>query len=186
MTDTRRHLLTPEAQPTGVSYSEFIFWAATLKVFTVEDLCDTMGVSPHVAQRGITALLWHGICEDTGDLSSAGDPIISYVPLPPGPNEHPTQAPEWRTCQQDLVPPGRGLPIRLVDNTKRRNLMQGTGGTRLQVRNRDRAWEKAEQAKLDRAERQRQQRNAEKQGRVNKQKGKTRTFMVDRKGDVES
>lgn len=183
--DEHRHPLVPQdsASEAGVTYAEVRDWAWWLQLFTVDDLADSMMCDRSIAQRGINALLWHGICFDTGEEID-GDPVISYVPLPPGPREHPTRAPEWRTCVQDLVPPDRGKPVRLVDNTKRRDAMQGTGGARVRIRQRDKAYEAMEAAKQTRRERQAKKRQDELQGRINRQKGKTKTHAVDRNGKV--
>jgi hypothetical protein len=183
MSVVEHHDLVPATQPeSGVTYSEIRDWAVWLDLFTASDLAYSMGCSDEVAQRGINALLWHGICEDTGGIDTMGDPIIGYIPLPPGPNEHWTGAPEWRTCVQDLIPPHRGMPIRLIDDTKRRNQMQGTKGARLRIKQRDKAYETQLAANEKRAEEQKRRKQNEAQ--VNKQKGKTKTFAVDKTGKV--
>jgi hypothetical protein len=179
MLSERRSDLSPASSSFGVTYSEIRDWAWWLQMFTAADLADAMGVSHWVAERAVTALLWHGVCEDTETVDGLGERVISYVPLPPGPREHATQAPEWRTCTQDLVPPHRGMPVRLVDNTERRNQMQGTGGARIRIKQRDAAYEAMQAAKEERVMQQRAKIDKEKQGKTNKQKGKTRTHAVE-------
>src|SRR3954469_13212204 len=96
-----------------VTYTEVRWWAIYLDTFTASDLADAMAVSRPVAQRFIRALLWHGICEDTGDELDGeygSEPIISYVPLPPGPNEHETQTPVERLVGYTDVIEVRGMP----------------------------------------------------------------------------
>lgn len=179
MSVVEHHALTPEARgETGVTYSEVRDWAWWLQVFTASDLADAMACDVSIAQRGINALLYHGTCYDTGD-EIGQESIISYTPLPPGPTHHFTHPPEWRTCVQDLVPPHRGMPVRLVDNTKRRDQMQGTGGARIRIKQRDKAYEQMQAAIESRKEAQAQRRARELQGQTNKQRGKTKTHVVD-------
>jgi hypothetical protein len=69
----------------GATYAEVRRWAVWLKMFTADDLAQAMGVSVAVGERGIKALLWHGICRDTGDTLPGPDgpqALIEYVPLP--------------------------------------------------------------------------------------------------------
>lgn len=152
----------------GPTYAEARQWIVWLQVFTPGMLADSMGVHEEVATKFIKAAIWHGIIESTGDHINGSGPaedIYSYVPLPPGPNVHWTGTPEWLAvagCYADA--PRRGVPVRLVDNTDRRNAMQGTGGARIRIRNRDRAYEAMQQSKMDRAERARQKQKAKSQG----------------------
>jgi hypothetical protein len=143
-----------------VTYDEIRWWAIYLDTFTASDLADAMGVDVSFGEKGVKALLWHGICEDTGEELDGpfGLPerVISYIPLPPGPKEHETKPPEWRStpgCYE--LAPVRGMPIRLIDNTERRNQMQGTGGARLRVKQKDRAYERMQEALRKRAEKNR-------------------------------
>ena len=48
-------------EQTSVTYAEVRTWAIWLDRFTASDLADVMGVSYEVGQRGVNALLWHGI-----------------------------------------------------------------------------------------------------------------------------
>ena len=152
----------------GPTYAEARMWIRWLNIFTPSDLADAMAVHQEVASRFVKAALWHGIIEDSGDSINGSGPreqIYHYKPLPPGPKVHATMTPEWLAtpgCYAEA--PARGLPVRLVDNTQRRNLMQGTGGARLRVKNRDRAWERMQQAKMDRSERDRQKARAKSMG----------------------
>jgi hypothetical protein len=145
----------------NVTYSEIRSWAVWLHTFTASDLADAMGVDLYWGQRGIKALLWHGICEGTGEFLDGPDgpeEIISYKPLPPGPNEHPHgPLPEVIAVVQMggfeiLSPRGQAVRIR-TERQMRRSL--STPGARQHHRNRERAWERAEQAKMERAEQQR-------------------------------
>lgn len=142
----------------AVTYVEVRWWAVWLDKFTARDLADAMGVSLEVGERGVKALLWHGICEETGVVWEGPDGperVIGYKPLPPGPRDAFTHTPEWKTtpgCYAEA--PVRGLPIRLVDNTDRRNMMQGTGGSRVRIKNRDKAYQRMQDAVAARREKQ--------------------------------
>lgn len=101
----------------GATYAEVRRWAVWLKTMTARDLAAVMGVTLEVAERGVKALLWHGICEDTGDTLSGPDGperIISYVPLPAGPREHVTLTPPERIVgyTEILSPRGRQVSFR--------------------------------------------------------------------------
>lgn len=146
-----------------VTYVEIRWWARYLRVFTASDLADAMGVDLSVGERGIKALLWHGIVDDTGeeiDGPGGSEQVVEYAPLPPGPKTHetPHTPPPW------MLPPElashrihtpRGMPVRLVDNTDRRNQMQGTGGARIRIKQRDKAYERMMEAKAKQAEKNR-------------------------------
>lgn len=103
---------------TGITYAEIRTWAIWLETFTAQDLADTLGVPLEVGERGVKALLWHGICEDTGDRirGRAGtEPIIRYIPHVPGSPPRPKHPPpevvlyfEWGG---DPLKMPRGMPV---------------------------------------------------------------------------
>lgn len=101
------------AADTGrATYAEVRRWAVWLECFTARDLANAMGVNLEVGRRGVKALLWHGICEDTGDAVSGPEgpeAIISYVPLPPGPREHVTEVPPERIVGYTEILSRRGV-----------------------------------------------------------------------------
>lgn len=78
-----------------VTYDEVRQWARWLIIFTARDLADAMGVDVSVGERGVRALIFHGICERTGELPGPDGPedVIEYLPLPPGPTHRPRQTP---------------------------------------------------------------------------------------------
>lgn len=159
--EQRAHPLTPQADqsPSGVTYSEIRDWAVYLDYFTAEDLAASMGVNIEIGVRGVRALLYHGICEDTGEtleIDGRELAIVHYVPLPPGPKEHWTGPPEWRTCDQDLVPPNRGLPVRLVKENRR---LQSLPGERHRMMLREKRYEAMEQARAAAQAKQARKRN---------------------------
>jgi hypothetical protein len=135
-----------------IRYSEFRDWAVLLRLFTPSILADSMAVDEAVAQRGVRALLWHGIVRETGDFCWNGhgeEPILEWVPLPPGPTEHPTKAPEWVVCGGQDAPPSRGLPVRLWD-TKVDRRDRSRPGQAHQYRLRQKRFEEMERIREER------------------------------------
>lgn len=158
-TATRPHILTPVRAPagSGVTYHEVRSWAVWLQVFTASDLADALGADLSIGERGVRALLYHGICTDTGDVIDGPDgseAIVAYVPLPPGPNEHETAPPEWARwpAYSEVMSP-RGLPVRIRTQRDLRGGMS-TPGSRQKLRNRERAYQRQEEARERRAEEQ--------------------------------
>lgn len=127
-----------------------------------------MGVNEEIGETAIRAASWHGIIRPAGysvETSAGPEEVFEYVPLPPGPTEHWTdRTPEELVGYTEVLCP-RGLLVRLVDNTDRRNLMQGTGGTRLRVKRRDAAYHAMEDAKRKRAVKEKEKRDARNQHR---------------------
>lgn len=142
----------------GVTYVEIRWWARWLEIFTASDLADAMGVDVSVGEKGIKALLWHGLVEDTGEFLEGPfgllERVVEYKDprLLPGPKLHPVQTPPEKLVGYTEVLCVRGLPIRLIDNTERRNMMQGTGGGRIRMKLKDARFDAMQQAKMDRAE----------------------------------
>lgn len=156
------------ATPEQVTYGEIRMWARWLGMFTASDLADAMGVDHEVGLKGIRALLWHGLVSETGDELDGyygAEAIVEYNDprLLPGPTQHPVgRLPEHIAVSEMggwLLYDRRGLPVRLLDNTSRRNLAQQAGsGNRLRMKLRDARFEAHQQAQLDRAEKDRQRR----------------------------
>jgi hypothetical protein len=144
----------------GPDYTEARLGFTILRVFTPSDLADLLGTDTELASRFIHAGCLHGILTDL-DVSINGsgpaEGLYEWKELPPGPTHHFTREPEWKSTPgcYELAPRNRGLPVRLVDNTKRRDMMQGTGGARLRVKNRDRAYERMMEAIEKRAQKNR-------------------------------
>lgn len=145
--EAHRHALQPEAATgVGVTYSEVRDWAVWLNVFTATDMADAMGVDEAVGRRAVLALLWHGICEETGEVIN-GYPLIRYKPLPPGPREHPHEPAEWETCDKEILSP-RGMPVRIRAGLHWRQRMKGGKGADL--KRQEREWVRQQQRKKDR------------------------------------
>lgn len=142
------------AEPASVTYAEVRAWSVILQVFTISDLAYSMAISEEIAERGIRALLYHGIVESTGDWIDSQE-ILRYVPLPPGPNEHETGTPPWMLwpCGSEILSP-RGLRVRIRTQRDQRGTMS-TPGARRRLRDNERAYQRQEEAKARRAEEQR-------------------------------
>lgn len=150
-----------------VTYAEIRTWARWLGSFTPSDLADAMGVDASVGERGVKALLWHGICQDSGVQvydRSGEEPLIEYVPLPPGPREHATEVPPERLVGYTEVLSPRGMPVRIRTERMMRQTLS-TAGARQFHKNRQRAYERQQEANRARAERDRRRRIMVSQGR---------------------
>lgn len=143
----------------AVTYAEVRQWIYWLRLFTTSDLADAMGVNYEVADQFVFAAEIHGIILDTGDTLNGkewGDePIFSYKPLPNGPRFAFTYPPEWRTTTGVYeLAPVRGRPIRIRTNedARRHGSLPGQGH---QYRLREKRYARMEDAKRERAEKQR-------------------------------
>lgn len=137
-------------------YSEARDWFGWLGMFTPGMLADAMGVDDTVADRMVLAGEFHGIIYDTGDRVNGTwrgeQPLFGYVPLPPGPTEHPTETPPERLAgYTDIVCP-RGEPVRIRTDRDTRRLMS-TPGARSKVLQREKRYEKMMETQRQRAER---------------------------------
>jgi hypothetical protein len=141
-----------------VTYNEVRRWARWLGVFTYEELADALHVHPEVGRRMVKALIYHGICEDTGDLLPAleGDgeiAVIEYIPIPWRIWPRDKRPPEWKStpgCYE--LAPVRGLPVRIRSDKKHgRQMAQGSGGGRLRLLNAEKRYQAQVQAREKRA-----------------------------------
>lgn len=146
----------------GPTYAEARSWFVLLDEFTVSDLADSMAVDWFVAERFVTAAIWHGIVQDTGDsVNGSGPPesTFRYVHLVNyrGPRYQPPKdspPPEWKNtyigCYTEILSP-RGMPVRIrTDKDARR--MGSTPGQGHQWRLREKRFQEAEAARRARAE----------------------------------
>lgn len=144
----------------GPTYAEARQWIVWLRNFTPSDLSDSMAVHPEVAMKFIKAAVWHGIIEDSGDQINGTGPaesIYSYVPLPPGPKEHLTWTPEWRSTEgcYSWAPRNRGMPVRI---RKENQKASSTAGQGMKWKLRDRRFQEMEAARAAAKESQRNKR----------------------------
>lgn len=147
----------------GPDYEEARDWIVILQAFTATDLARVMGVHRGLAERFVMRALWHGVAEDTGQTmngSGPAEPLYAWAPLPPGPRWHPRgETPEayaYRTMGGDPLRVPRGMPVRLVDHSDRRQKMQIAGGGARRMKDRDRAYDRMQAAVAARKERNRQ------------------------------
>lgn len=141
-----------------LDYAEARAWAVWLDSFTASDLASSMGVPSIAVQGFLIGLLFNGTIEDSGDRipgPSGMEPIYSFVPLPPGPNEHPYETPEWLATPgvYDMAPV-RGMPVVLENREKERQLMS-IPGARHKHKLRKLARQRQDDAVRERANRQR-------------------------------
>jgi hypothetical protein len=141
------------ASSPGVTYAEIRTWCRWLHTFTASDLADAMGVDYEVGVRGVKALIWHGIVFDTGDEIDGPygpEAIVEYAPLPPAPTHHPKGTPPEVIAVSQmggwLLYDQRGLPVRIRSERDMRKILS-TSGARSHHVNRERAYERQEEAR---------------------------------------
>lgn len=128
----------------SASYAEARSWIDWIRVFTPSDLADTMVVDLTVAERFIKAAEWHGIIRNTGDFDGR-EYIYEYVPLPPGPRNHPHKEPPEKVVGYDEVLCARGMPIRIRTERDMRRILSTSGARSVHVR-REKAYKKQQEA----------------------------------------
>lgn len=130
--------------------------ARWLGVFTAQDLADALRVPVELGDQFITALLWHEMVHETDDWVEGPhgvETIYELEPLPPGPNQRPRHTPPEISAVREfgglLLYDLRGLPVRIrTERDQRRSL--STPGARQVHRNREREYERMQQAKAQR------------------------------------
>lgn len=108
-------------QPT---YAEAVAWARWLEVFTALELSESMAIAPQLALRFVKALVWNGSVRPVDALMNGHGEldIVEYIPLPPGPSEHPHETPpELATPGVYSETPRRGLPVSMSAGRSRRS-----------------------------------------------------------------
>lgn len=149
------------AQPknTALTYAEVREWAVILGTFTASDLAREMGVDHDTGVRSVNALCRQGMCVNTGDMLDGPhgyEPIVTYVPPPPGPSSRPKAVDpvQQAISQAGRITVQRGDPVRI--RTHRDNARSlSTPGSAQKHKNRDREYNKQQEAKAARAEEQR-------------------------------
>lgn len=141
-----------------VTYTEMRWWARTLQAFTASDMANVMAVHYDIGVKAIRALCWHGICEETGediDGPFGLEPIVYYLPLPPGPTHHPHyELPEHSAVREMgglLLYDVRGQPVRIRTERQMRKSLSTPGARQMHV-NRERAFQAQELARAQAAE----------------------------------
>lgn len=162
------------AQPkhTGLTYDEVREWAVLLGMFTASDLANEMGVDLDTGRRCVNALCRDGICANTGDMLDGPhgyEPVISYLPPPPGPSSYDGGPDPVQTAisQAGRISVQRGLPVRIRTERKSRRGMS-TPGQRQKMKNQEREYKKQVTARAKRADEQKSR--AQKDPKWKKQK----------------
>jgi hypothetical protein len=156
--------MSAQATHSALTYDEIREWAVILGAFTASDLARAMGVDLEVGERAVNALCLQEICVNTGDMLDGPhgyEPVIEYVPPPPGPTRYDAGPdPVEQTIRQaGKIAVERGTPVRIrTERQMRRSL--STPGARQHHLNRDRNYQRMEEAKEKR--RQAQQAKAQK------------------------
>lgn len=149
------------AQPkyTGLTYDEVRDWARELGTFTASDLAFEMGVDHATGVRCVNALCRQGVCAGTGDHLDGPrgyEPIVTYVPVPPGPTSY-DAGPDpvaQAISQAGRIVVARGEAVRIRTERKNRRGMS-TPGQRQKMKNQEREYKKQVTAREARAEEQR-------------------------------
>jgi hypothetical protein len=157
----------------ALSYDEIREWAVILGAFTASDLARAMGVADEIGQRAVTALCTQGMCVNTGDMldgPSGYEPVIEYVPPPPGPTSYDGGPdPVAQAVRDARIEVDRGTPVRIRTERKMRRSLS-TPGARQMHKNRERAYQRQEDAREKR--RQAQKANAQKEPKYKRKKKK--------------
>lgn len=145
------------AQPAPrLTYDEIREWAISLVRFTASDLARSMGVTYDIATRAVLALCEDEICRNTGDELDGPfgyEFVVEYVPPPPGPSQHPhgvDPVAQAVTQMRRLPTPQRGIPVRIRTNRKLGRALS-TPGSRQFHKNRERNWERLQEAQAKRS-----------------------------------
>lgn len=161
-----------------VTYAEVRRMAHWLNAFTARDLAAALHVHEAIGERFVRALLWSGhvagpVIQDTGAWIDGPDgepePIYEVRAIPVvHVKRYRYTPPEIQAVIEMfggfILYDPRGQPVRIrTERQMRRSL--STPGARQVHKNRERAYERQEEAKRQRAERDRRKRIAESQGK---------------------
>jgi len=145
--------------------------ARWLNAFTATELADALHVHPDVGAKFVKALLWQGICEDTGivlETASGPEPLIEIIPLPKTIYKRNKYPPVWLIAVMETggfkLYNRRGEPVRQVDSAKKRQQMSQPG-VRHRVRMRELAYQRMQEARKKAAEKAEKRRIAMSQGK---------------------
>lgn len=158
----------------SLSYGEIREWAIILGAFTASDLARELGVDIDVGRRAVGALCLQGVCANSGDLLDGPfgyEPVIEYVPPPPGPTrrEYGPDPVQTAISQAERITVDRGAPVRIrTERQMRRSL--STPGARQHHKNRDRNYQRMQDAVEERRQKQKAKAAQEPQYKRKKQK----------------
>jgi hypothetical protein len=165
-----------------VTYAEVRRMANWLEVFAASDLADALRVPIELGDDFITAMLWHGIIEDTDDFVDGElgiETVYQMVKVAADPKEHWTDTPPEIQAVLDMYGGfelfnNRGMPVRIRSERDMRKTLS-TPGARQIHKERERRYLAMEEAKRKRAEEDRKKSQKDPKW---KRKGKGNTVAV--------
>lgn len=140
-----------------LTYDEIREWAGILRCFTAADLAHALGVDHDTGVRAVNALCAQGICRNTGDVLDGAhgyEYVIAYIPPPAGPSRRERSGPDPDQAavnQMGRINVQRGDPVRIRTGRMIGRALS-TPGARQKVKNREREYQKQQEAKTTRAE----------------------------------
>lgn len=146
-----------------VTYDETRLWVTWVRIFTQDDLAETMAVEPETLNDFIKGLVRWGTIEDSGDRvngTERGEEVIwSYIPLPPGPTHHPHGTPPEIIAVNQMggfeIHSPRGMPVRIRSERDQRKTMS-TPGARGRIKRREQRYWAMQKAVRERAAKQKE------------------------------
>lgn len=151
--------MSAQPQPLELTYGEIREWASILGCFTSWDLARAMGVEHGIGIAAVNALCMQGICRNTGDMLDGPygyEYIIEYIPPPttgPSSRERGPDPAQIAISQAGRITVERGTPVRIRTNRKVGRALS-TPGQRQKHKNRERNYQRQQDARTARADKQ--------------------------------
>lgn len=148
--------MSAQPQPLELTYGEIREWAAILGCFTASDLARNMGVTYEIGVASVNALCMQGICRNTGDMLDGAygyEYVIQYIPPPvtgPSSRERGPDPEQIAISQAGRIMVERGTPVR-IRTTRKLGRALSTPGSRQKHKNRERNYQRQQDAKAARA-----------------------------------
>lgn len=149
--------MSAQPQPLELTYGEIRDWAAILECFTAWDLAQAMGVDHDIGVAAVNALCMQGLCRNSGDVLDGPygyEYIIEYIPPPttgPSSRERGPDPAKVAVQQAGAIAVERGTPVR-IRTTRKLGRALSTPGQRQKHKNRERNFQRMQDAKAARAE----------------------------------
>lgn len=165
--------MSAQPQPLELTYDEVREWASILRCFTSWDLARKMGVDHEIGVAAVNALCMQGICRNTGDMLDGPhgyEYIIQYIPPPatgPSSRERGPDPVQTAVSQAGRISVQRGTPVR-IRTTRQLGRALSTPGARQKHKNREREYQRQQDARSARADMQKSR--AQKDPKWRKQK----------------
>lgn len=159
-------------------YSEARTWFQWSDIFFPSDIADYMGIDVSVAERLCDAAVWQRIIVKTDDFDGR-EYLYEYLPLPPGPRNHPSGTPPERVVGYIEILSPRGQPVRIRTERDMRRSMS-TPGARGKINRREARYRAMQEAVEKRKLKQQQRAEDEPRWR----KAKKNSIAVQRNGKL--